>query len=87
MKDLQKVYARFSCISASTGDSSVKNEIVIDTRCGNTTVFARTERVDVRDFKTRNTIKYKVNTHLVMERRLYSLCERLNARASILDRP
>ena len=41
----------------ATGDSSLKNEIVIDTRCGNTTVFARTGRVDVRDFKTRNTIR------------------------------
>lgn len=39
------------------GDSSLKNEIVIDTRCGNTTVFARTGRVDVRDFKLRKTIR------------------------------
>lgn len=41
----------------ATGDSSLKNEIVIDTRCGNTTVFARTGRVDVRDVRLRKTIR------------------------------
>ena len=39
------------------GDGSVKNELVIDTRCGNTTVFVRTGRVDVRDFRLKKTIK------------------------------
>lgn len=41
----------------TTGDGSVKNEIVIDTRCGNTTVFVRTGRVDVRDFRLKKTIR------------------------------
>lgn len=39
------------------GDSSVKNEMVIDTRCGNTTVFVKTGQVDIRDFKLRKTIR------------------------------
>ena len=41
----------------TTGDSSVKNEMVIDTRCGNTTVFVRTGRVDVRDFRLKKTVR------------------------------
>lgn len=41
----------------TTGDSSVKNEIVIDTRCGNTTVFVKAGRVDMRDFKLRKTTR------------------------------
>lgn len=41
----------------TTGDSSVKNEIVIDTRCGNTTVFVRTGRVNVRDIRSRKTVR------------------------------
>ena len=39
------------------GDNSVKNEIVVDTRCGNTTVFIKTGQVDIRDFKLRKTIR------------------------------
>src|SRR5688572_12755842 len=39
------------------GDSSVKNEMVIDTRCGNTAVFVKTGQVDIRDFKLRKTIR------------------------------
>ena len=39
------------------GDSSVKNEMVIDTRCGNTTVFIKTGQVDIRDFKLKKTIR------------------------------
>ncbi|MFY9618843.1 MAG: hypothetical protein WAM70_16600 [Pyrinomonadaceae bacterium] len=41
----------------TTGDSSGKNEMVIDTRCGNTAVFVRTGRVDVRDFRLKKTIR------------------------------
>lgn len=41
----------------TTGDSRLKNEIVIDTRCGNTTVFVKTGQVDIRDFKLRKTIR------------------------------
>ena len=41
----------------TTGDSSVKNEMVIDTRCGNTAVFVKTGRVDVRDFRSKQMVR------------------------------
>ncbi|HEX5702531.1 MAG TPA: hypothetical protein VFX97_04880 [Pyrinomonadaceae bacterium] len=41
----------------TVGDSSRKNEMVIDTRCGNTTVFVKTGQVDIRDFKLKKTIR------------------------------
>src|SRR6185295_4191862 len=37
----------------ATGDSSLKNEIVIDTRCGNTTVFVKKGKLDVRDVRVK----------------------------------
>ncbi len=39
------------------GDSSGQNEMVIDTRCGNTTVLVKAGQVDIRDFKLRKTIR------------------------------
>lgn len=41
----------------TTGDSNSKNEFVIDTRCGNTAVFVKAGRVDVRDSKLRKTTR------------------------------
>ena len=41
----------------TTGDGSVKNELVIDTRCGNTTVFVKTGQVAIRDSKLRKIIR------------------------------
>jgi hypothetical protein len=41
----------------TSGDRNVKNEIVIDTRCGNTTVFVKAGRADLRDAKSRSTTR------------------------------